>query len=214
MTFHARSSWLALLFIATTNVAIADDPPSIPGKTRVPTPAASRAPAEDAELAPPLSPTPAPDAQLKPKLQPQSVVVTLINGNTMMGTISDADQWTMKTSFGTANVPLSAVAGIRMAQEGSATTTVALHNGDTITGAVEIDRVAIQTDWGRAEILGTHVASILFTTGLKWTSEPGLNGTRWKLVAVEPRTATTKSVGPNAIAQPRGPTVNRPVGRP
>ena len=138
-----------------------------------------------------------------PKVQPQSVTVALINGNTMVGTIGEADQWTMKTSFGTASLPLSAVAGIRMAQEGSATTTVVLHNGDSITGAVQFDQVVIQTEWGRAEILGTHVASILFTPGLKWTSEPGLNGTRWKLVAAEQPAGRRPSPPATAAAQQR-----------
>ena len=124
---------------------------------------------------------------ITPKFQPQSVTVTLLNGNTMSGTLSEVDQWPMKTSLGTTNLPVSAVAGVRMAQEGNATTTVVLHNGDSITGALQLDHVAIQTDWGRAEIFGTHVTSILFTPGLKWSSEPGLNGTRWKLIADESR---------------------------
>jgi hypothetical protein len=68
-----------------------------------------------------------------------------------------------------------------------------LHNGDSITGALQLEHVAIQTDWGRAEIYGTHVTSILFTPGLKWTSEAGLNGTRWKLVTDESRPAAATS---------------------
>jgi hypothetical protein len=134
-----------------------------------------------------------------PKFQPQSVTVTLINGNTMSGTLSEIDQWQMKTSLGTTNVPVSAVAGVRMAQEGNATTTVVLHNGDSITGALQLDNVTIQTDWGRAEIYGTHVTAITFTPGLKWTSETGLNGTRWKLVADESRTPPAAN---NTAARP------------
>jgi hypothetical protein len=120
------------------------------------------------------------------KLQPQSVTVALINGMKLSGELAEVDQWNMKTSFGTTNLPLSTVAGMRMAQEGNAITTVVLHNGDNLTGAVQLDMVVIQTEWGRAEINGNHVASILFTPGLKWTSETGLNGMRWKLVTDEP----------------------------
>jgi len=153
---------------------------------------------------------------LTPKFQPQSVTILLINGATMTGTLSEADQWTMKTTLGTTSLPLSAVAGIRMAQEGNATTTVVLHNGDSITGAVQIDNVAIQTDWGRAEIYGTHVASILFTPGLKWSSEPGLNGTRWKLVADESRgtatsTTTSSATAPAATVAAQPPRATAPV---
>jgi hypothetical protein len=116
----------------------------------------------------------------------------------------------MKTSFGTTNLPLSTVAGIKMAQEGNAVTTVVLHNGDNLTGAVQLDLVVIQTEWGRAEINGNHIASILFTPGLKWASETGLNGMRWRLTAEEPPKATPAA--PTLPGQPPrpGPIVNQP----
>src|SRR5262245_49779417 len=178
--------------------------------------------------APKTSTAPAAVGVLTPKLQPQSVTIAMINGNTMTGTLSEADQWTMKTSLGTTTLPLSAVAGIKMAQEGNATTTVVLHNGDSITGAVQIDHVAIQTDWGRAEIFGTHVTSIMFVPGLKWTSESGLSGTRWKLinddsarlgptVSVDSRTATsTSAAGAPAAGTPAAgaPAASAPAAAP
>ena len=120
------------------------------------------------------------------KLQPQSVTITLLDGMKLNGELTEVDQWSMKTSFGTTNLPLSTVAGMKMAHEGDSMTTVVLHNGDNLTGAVQLDLVVIQTEWGRAEINGNHVASILFTPGLKWSSETGLNGMRWKLVTDEP----------------------------
>ena len=137
------------------------------------------------------------------KLQPQSVTIALLDGMKLSGELTEVDQWSMKTSFGTTNLPLSTVAGLRMAQEGDAITTVVLHNGDNLTGAVQIDQVVIQTDWGRAEINGTHVASILSTPGLKWTSETGLNGMRWKLVTDEP--PRPAPAAPGAAGQPGQP---------
>jgi hypothetical protein len=151
--------------------------------------------AEDVPVARPTPPGPVSSSAssstttthvVRSKLQPQSVTVALIDGTKLSGELTEVDQWNMKTSFGTTNLPLSTVAGIRMAQEGNAMTTVVLHNGDNLTGAVQIDLVVIQTEWGRAEIQGNHVASILFTPGLKWINEAGLNGMRWKLVTDEP----------------------------
>jgi len=137
------------------------------------------------------------------KLQPQSVTITLLDGMKLSGELTEVDQWSMKTSFGTTNLPLSTVAGMRMAQEGNAVTTVVLHNGDNLTGAVQLDLVVIQTEWGRAEINGNHVASILFTPGLKWSSETGLNGTRWKLVTDEPpKPAPAAPAAPGQPARP------------
>src|SRR6478736_2285793 len=159
------------------------------------------------------------------KLQPQSVTISLLDGMKLQGELTEVDQWSMKTSFGTTNLPLSTVAGMRMAQEGSAMTTVVLHNGDNLTGAVQLDQVVIQTEWGRAEINGNHIASILFTPGLKWSSETGLNGMRWKLVADEPGRATPAAPGapgqpgrpgtaPNQPQQPGRPGFQQPVFQP
>lgn len=201
MTIHYTFAMLLSLMFAATSLALADDDstadtPAADLPTALPTPAPER-------LKAPVADTPASPAVgvLTPKLQPQSVSVLLVNGATMTGTLTDADQWTMKTSLGTTTLPLSAVAGIRMAQEGTTTTTVVLHNGDNITGAVQIDQLTLQMEWGKAEIFGTHVASILFTPGLKWSSEPGLNGTRWKLIADESRKPTAEEPLP-ATARP------------
>ena len=137
------------------------------------------------------------------KLQAQSVTIHLLDGMKLTGELIDVDQWSMKTSFGTTNLPLSTVAGMRMAHEGDAMTTVVLHNGDNLTGAVQLDLVVIQTEWGRAEINGNHVASVFFTPGLKWTSETGLNGMRWKLVTDEPpRTVPAAATVPGQPARP------------
>jgi hypothetical protein len=144
------------------------------------------------------------------KLQPQSVTIALIDGMKLSGELTEVDQWSMKTSFGTTNLPLSTVAGMRLAHEGNAMTTVVLHNGDNLTGAVQLDQVVIQTEWGRAEIHGNHVASILFTPGLKWISEAGLNGIRWKLVADEPPRTAPAGTAPGQPGARPGTVTNQP----
>lgn len=124
----------------------------------------------------------------KLKLQPLTVSVQLDEiGTRFTGTLSGLDQWPMKTSFGETNVPLSAVAGIKFAGAGTPVTTIVLHNGDSITGALELNHVLIETSWGKAEIDSGHITSMLFSPGLSWTTEPGLSGNRWKLVADKDR---------------------------
>jgi sRNA-binding regulator protein Hfq len=173
---------------------------------------AQDAPVPAVPTAIPVSATPIPAASttvtrstgtMARKLQPQSVTISLLDGMKLSGELTEVDQWSMKTSFGTTNLPLSTVAGMRMAQEGNAMTTVVLHNGDNLTGAVQLDQVVIQTEWGRAEINGNHVASILFTPGLKWASETGLNGMRWKLITEEP--PRTVPAAPGVPGQPGQP---------
>ena len=193
---------LGLVWSALAGATLAQDTPTaVP--TAVPVSATPTTPSSSATItrSPPV---------ISRKLQPQSVTVTLLDGMKLQGELTEVDQWSMKTSFGTTNLPLSTVAGMRMAQEGNSMTTVVLHNGDNLTGAVQLDQVVIQTEWGRAEINGNHVASILFTPGLKWSSETGLNGMRWKLVADEPgRTAPAAPAAPGQPARP-GTAPNQP----
>jgi sRNA-binding regulator protein Hfq len=190
---------LKLVLFSLVSVVHAEDAPVPAVPTAVPVTATA---ISDASTA-----SPRPSGTIARKLQPQSVTISLLNGMKLSGELTEVDQWSMKTSFGTTNLPLSTVAGMRMAQEGNAITTVVLHNGDNLTGAVQLDQVVIQTEWGRAEINGNHVASILFTPGLKWTSETGLNGMRWKLVTDEPPKPAAAAPGqPGQPGQP-GPGV-------
>ena len=181
---------LSLVWLSVTGLSLAQDAPVAAVPTAVPVSATPTTPS-------PSSSSVRSSNVITRKLQPQSVTITLLDGMKLSGELAEVDQWNMKTSFGTTNLPLSTVAGMRMAQEGSAVTTVVLHNGDNLTGAVQLDQVVIQTEWGRAEINGNHVASIL------WTSETGLNGMRWRLVADEP--GRTIPAAPGAPGQPGRP---------
>jgi len=191
---------LGCLALVALNYA-QDAPPAVAVPTAVPVSAA--------KPAPPATVTRSSSVVTR-KLQPQSVTITLLDGMKLSGEMTEVDQWSMKTSFGTTNLPLSTVAGMRMAQEGNAITTVVLHNGDNLTGAVQLDQVVIQTEWGRAEINGNHVASILFTPGLKWSSETGLNGMRWKLIADEPPRTVPAATIPGQPPRP-GTVPNQPA---
>ena len=104
----------------------------------------------------------------------------------LTGELTEVDQWTMKTTFGTTNLPLSTVAGIRMAQEGNAMTTVVLHNGDNLTGAITARSGRDSDRMGPSRNQRQPRGFDLVHAGLKWSSETGLNGMRWKLVADEP----------------------------
>jgi len=188
--------WPNLVLFLLAGITYAEDAPAVAVPTAVPVSATPSTTHAIPSASSPLRSS----SVLNRKLQPQSVTITLTDGMKLTGELTDVDQWSMKTSFGSTNLPLSTVAGLRMAQEGNAITTVVLHNGDNLTGAIQLDQVMIQTEWGRAEINGNHVASILFTPGLKWMSETGLNGMRWKLVADEPARGTA----PNAAAGQRG----------
>ena len=151
-----------------------------------------------ATAAPAAKATPAPKA--KPQPGPLSAAILLTNGRELVGTLVDTTELPMRTSFGQANIPLSEVAGVKFAQEGNATTTVVLHNGDTLTGATDLPRLSIETEWGKAQINGPNMVSILFSQGLTWVSDKGLNGMRWKLAEKQPENVTP---GRTVQGQPR-----------
>jgi hypothetical protein len=123
------------------------------------------------------------DSPATPSVRPLSVTVQLLSKTEITGTLLETTSLAMRTSFGVANIPLSEVAGIRTANSGDPVTTVVMHNGDSVTGATELSLVAVETDWGKAEIKGDSIASLLFAPGLQWMSKADLNGNRWVLVS-------------------------------
>lgn len=129
-----------------------------------------------------------------------SVTVEIVGGTSIRGTLVDSSELPMRTSFGQANIPLAEVAGIKLASQDNATTTVVMHNGDSITGATNLPSLVVETEWGKADITGSSISSILFAQGLTWTSDSGLNGTRWTLAE---KKAAPKPPAATARQQPR-----------
>jgi hypothetical protein len=134
--------------------------------------------------------------------RPLNLTVELTNGNTLTGTLIEADVVNIKTAFGEAGIPLSEIAGIRFATREDVTTTVVMINGDSITGATDVKLVTVETEWGTAKINGSAIQSLLLIPNLKWQSNNGVSGKRWVLVdskAAEStaQTLSTLSTGSN-----------------
>ena len=140
----------------------------------------------------PTLPSAAPVATSAPKVSPVSVTVNL-GDQQIQGALIETASIEMKTSFGNATFPLAEVAGIKMADSNSAMTTIVLHNGDSVTGAIELQRLKVETTWGSASIKGENVTDVLFSPGLKWSSQSGLNGVRWTLVTADSASKITSS---------------------
>jgi len=159
-------------------------------------------PVATAEAIPSAETTP----QVPITVSPLSANVFLTNGSNLIGTLTSSTDLTMKTSFGDANIPLSEVAGIKMASEDNAVTTVVLHNGDSVTGATELERIELQTEWGEAVVNAASVISILFAQDLQWISEDSVAGTRWRLTGGQKpaaaKPAAAKAPAPRPAARP------------
>lgn len=158
----------------------------------------------------PISPAKATPTQPTPTVRPLSVTVGLISESEIEGTLTDTTQLQMQTSFGTASIPLSEVAGIRFASTSDTTTTVVMMNGDSITGATDVKLITVETEWGTASINGPSIKSIMFVPGLAWNPQTGLNGKRWSLTDAKvqptpapPAAAVAPATGAAAAAPAR-----------
>lgn len=144
-----------------------------------------------------------------PNVRALTVTVDLISKTKLEGTLTDTTQLQMKSSFGAVDIPLSEVAGIKFASADDPSTTVVMLNGDSITGATDVQLITVETEWGTARINGTSIGSILFVPGLSWNSQSGLNGTRWNLNETKQKEVAATNPPP-ATANGR-PTNSRPI---
>ena len=161
---------------------------------------ATGAHADEAKATPSAKAAPVARAVASTKVRPLSVSVDLISPTKIIGTLTDTTSLDMRTSFGTANIPLSEVAGIRFASADNASTTVVMLNGDSITGATDVKLVSVETEWGQATINGQNIASIMFVPGLAWNATTGLNGSRWALVNAKAMQASKTAASAAAAA--------------
>lgn len=153
-------------------------------------------------------------------VRPLSVTVELVDSETSIrGTLTETTTLDMKTSFGVVQVPLTEVAGFRFPSVDDATTTVVMLNGDSITGASDVKRLTVETEWGVAEINGQSIQSILFVPSLTWASSKGLSGKRWGLSEQQPvptprmapRSSQTSRTSPSSSTQQSSSQSSRPI---
>jgi hypothetical protein len=143
--------------------------------------------------------SPATEVSKAKAMRPLTVAAELVGDTKITGTLVDSAALDMKTSFGTAQIPLSEIAGVRFATGDETSTTVVMLNGDSITGATETKFITVETEWGSAKINGSSLVSMLFVPGLQWESSNGLNGKRWTLVETKPTPSPSRLTAPQGI---------------
>ena len=123
-----------------------------------------------------------------------TVTVDMLGGQKLTGTLTEITELPIRSSFGEVKVPLSQVAGVKLASADDPSTTIVLKNGDSVTGATDLQTVSIDTEWGSAKINGSSITSLLLLPDYKWTSAPGIDGSkRWSLLNVK------ATPGPNSL---------------
>ncbi len=138
-----------------------------------------------------------PEADAEPgrKLRPLTISVQLTTGDTkIVGTLVDSTQILLKTAFGEATIPLSEVAGVRLAAGEDTSTSIVMLNGDSITGATDLKYLTVETEWGTAKINGSSIQHMLFVPGLQWQQVAGIGGKRWNLTEGRPEVPQSASL--------------------
>ena len=195
-----RSFALYLAFVVFCSTLQAQDQPAnepIEKKEGTPTPAEGVEPltADDIEVAADAVDAVAGEvdaAIAAPEEDQWNIVIELIEDDRVLnGELLDTENLVVQTAFGPASIPLLKVLGIRMARSATDTTTIVLHNGDMITGQVDIRSLLVRTKWGKSEVNGANLASIYFEEGLTWESLDLLAGPRWTLVSAKTETSST-----------------------
>jgi hypothetical protein len=133
----------------------------------------------------------------------QPIVVTIKDGPQLRGEPVGLGALHVNTIFGTVNIPLDRIAGVRTADDPQQPATICLSNGDSLTGVLGNEAITINTQWGTATIARNHMVSIVTTTEpVTWQQHEG----RWRISPVEPQpsnkeTGDTKEQAADANVQ-------------
>lgn len=150
----------------------------------------------------PVAEATADEATPSSRLRPLTVSATLNDEFVITGTLIDSTSIAIKTAFGEASIPLSEVAGIRFPGGDDTSTTIVMMNGDSITGATDLQYANVETTWGSAKINGPNVRHLLFVPGLVWQAKDGLSGKRWGLVEKAKASNPVRQAGATQPARP------------
>ena len=135
-----------------------------------------------------------------------TVTVDMLGGQKIIGTWTDINELPFRGAVGDVKVQLSQVAGIKLASPDDPSTTIIYKNGDSITGATELQSVSVDTEWGSAKINASSIISLVLLPDLKWNAAIGLNGKRWSLVDSKSQQGSVVPQGssqPTNASQPR-----------
>ena len=78
------------------------------------------------------------------------------------------------------SVPLDAINGMRMGDDGGKGTIV-LKDGEVLNGRIELSELQLSVDWGRATISRASLKSLDRSTDLVWNKSNTPNGSKWFL---------------------------------
>ena len=83
------------------------------------------------------------------------------------------------TSFGDVKIPMDKVNGIKFHANQDDSAVIAFKNGDLVTGKIDLKKLSIKTEWGKAHINISQLDAITVSSSAAFFKD-GTNGKGWR----------------------------------
>lgn len=108
-------------------------------------------------------------------------------------------------------VPLDQVTGIRFANGADEKSTIALKNGEMLSGRIDRPKVVLSVEWGEATIDPNVLSAIVRDGSMQWSVRNTPNGPQWFLAPRSNRGTLNSSSSYSPIRTPVSTTTASPV---
>ena len=105
--------------------------------------------------------------------------VKVARGTELSGQIVEISEFKVKTEFGDVTIPIEKVEGIKLDADGQGSAVLAFTNGDMVTGKIEMEKLELKTNWGKAHINTDTIDSISAAQYGRFYSDPTGGGWRF-----------------------------------
>lgn len=90
----------------------------------------------------------------------RTMYANLAKGKNIVGKVVGLEKLRVQTNFGSVEIPISKVAGIRLHADKDDSAVIAFANGDVVTGKIDLKEIQIKTDWGKAYVKANFIESL------------------------------------------------------
>lgn len=117
----------------------------------------------------------------------------LAKGKNIAGKIVGLEKLDVQTNFGSVQIPIGKIAGIRLHADKDDSAVIAFENGDVITGKINLKEFQIKTDWGKAYVKSEFVESLMTDKNSQFYNDQN-GGWRFTRVTTAPQ-ITSPQIG-------------------
>ncbi|MEL7496325.1 MAG: hypothetical protein AAFN77_01855 [Planctomycetota bacterium] len=97
-----------------------------------------------------------------------AVFVKVTRDRELVGSPIELSQIKVTTGFGDVTIPMTKVDGIKFHANNDDSAVIAFKNGDLITGKIDLQKVSIKTEWGKAHINVSQIETLTSTKAARF----------------------------------------------